>query len=131
MIIFQNGFIKLDYDPTTDIMFVDMPTVNSLVLPEVRQALRIIVEHVRNYDLKNFLVDARKTEVEVTEESYASMLAEFSRDLMATRLQKLARIVTASTVRENVVRSVYDQQKLSIEFQSFTELAPAVEWLKA
>ena len=112
-------------------MFVDMPTVNSLVLPEVRQALRIIVEHVRNYDVKNLLVDARKTEVEVTEESYASMLAEFSRDLMETRLQKLARIVTASTVRENVVRSVYDQQKLSIEFKSFTELAPAVEWVKA
>ena len=131
MIIFQNGFIKLDYDPTTDIMFVDMPTVNSLELPEVRQALRIIVEHVRNYDVKNLLVDARKTEVEVTEESYASLLAEFSRHLMATRLQKLARIVTASAVRENVVRSVYDQQKLSIDFRSFTELAPAVEWLKA
>lgn len=130
MILFQNGLIKLDYDPTTDILFVDMPTVNNLVMPEVRQALRIIVEHVRNYDVKRLLVDARKTEVEVSEDIYASMLAEFSRELMATRLKKLARIVTSSSVRENVVKKVYDDNKLTIELQSFTELAPALEWLK-
>ncbi|GAB3528705.1 hypothetical protein GCM10027443_07030 [Pontibacter brevis] len=129
MILFQNGFVKLDYDPTTDILYVDMPTVDNLVLPEVRQALRIIVEHVRNYDVKRLLIDARKTEVEVSEETYATMLADFRQNLMATRLKKLARIVSGSTIRENAVKKVYEKQKLTIEIRSFTEVAPAVEWL--
>lgn len=131
MILFKNGFITLDYDPNKDIMFVDMPTVNHVVLPEVREALKIIVEHVRNYDVKNLLVDARNTEVDVSEESYASMVAEFSQNLMATRLKKLARIVTPSPIRENAVKKVYQENKLSIEFQSFTDLASAIKWLES
>lgn len=130
MILFKNGFISLDYDPTKDIMFVDMPTVNHVVMPEVREALKIIVEHVRNYDVKNLLVDARKTEVDVSEESYAAIVAEFSQNLMATRLKKLARIVTPSPVRENAVKKVYQENKLSIDFQNFTDLASAIEWLE-
>lgn len=129
MIIFENGLIKLDYDPSTDILFVDMPTVNSIVMPEVRRALAIIVEHVRNYDVKRLLIDARKTEVEVNEESYATMIGNFSGELLATRIQRVARIVTHSEVRENVVREVYKKKQLPIDFQSFTEIAPAVEWL--
>lgn len=131
MILFKNGIISLDYDPTKDIIFVDMPTVNHVVMPEVREALRIIVEHVRNYDVKNLLVDARETEVDVSEETYASMVAEFSQNLMATRLKKLARIVTTSVVRENVVKKVYQENKLTVEFQSFTDLDTAIKWLES
>ena len=113
MIILQNSFIKLGYDPLTAILSVDMPTVDTVNMPEVKPTLESIVEHVRDYDVKRLLVDARKTKVEVGEETYAFMVAEFSCELVATHLQKLARIVTSSPERENVVRKVYGENKLS------------------
>ena len=129
MIIFKNNFLKLDYNPATDILLVDMPTVDNVTLPEVEGALDVIVEHVRNYDVKKLLVDARKTRVEGNQESYAALVAEFSRQLMTTRLQKLARIVSTSEVRESAVKKVYEEKKLPLEFRSFIEIGPAVEWL--
>ncbi|RDV11947.1 hypothetical protein DXT99_23275 [Pontibacter diazotrophicus] len=129
MNIFHNSFIKLDYEPTTDVLSVNMPTVNVVNMSEVKHTLEIIVEHVRSYDVKRLLVDARKTEIEIDEDIYTAIVSEFSRSLMATRLQKVARIVSSSTVRENVVKKVYGENKLTLEFKNFTDIAPAMEWL--
>lgn len=130
MILFNNGLIVLNYEPATDILSVDMPTVNNLNVSEIGGSLSIIVDHVRNYDVKRLLVDARSTVVDIDEDTYTAIVSEFSRNLLTTRIQKVARIVTTSTVRENVVQKVYGNQNLPIEFKSFTEITPALEWLK-
>lgn len=129
MIIYQNSFIKLDYDPSTDILSVDMPTVNLLNYTEVQRNLETIVEHIINYNVKKLLIDARKTEVEVDEESYLIMVSAFRQKLLETRVQKVARIVTSSTVRERVVQKAYTKQDTPSGFESFTEVAPAIAWL--
>lgn len=58
------------------------------------------------------------------------MVAGFSRELAATRVEKVARIVSTSAIRESVVKQVYEGKKLPLEFRSFTEVNAAVEWLK-
>ncbi|WP_089320749.1 hypothetical protein [Pontibacter ummariensis] len=131
MIIYENSFIKLDYNPATDVLLVDMPRIDTMIMPEVRSALAIIAEHVRNYDVKRLLVDARQTKVEVNEESYTALISEFSQSLMTTRLQKVARIVSASEVREKAVKKVYERDGLPLQFKNFEEMAPAIEWLTA
>lgn len=131
MILFKNSYITLEYDPQTDILSVDMPTVDHLILPEVKLTLNILVEHVRNYNVKKLLVDARKTVVEVDETTYTHLVEGFSRELMATNIEKVARIVTKSTIREGVVKKVYGKEDLPIKFRSFEEREEALEWLKA
>ncbi|WP_026463851.1 hypothetical protein [Adhaeribacter aquaticus] len=130
MIVYENPFIKMDYDPATDILVTQMPDVDTLILPEINRFLGIIVEQVRNYDVKKLLVDARKTQVEVNEETYSAMMSDFLHALLSTHLQKLARIVSSSTVRESAVKNVYTGPKLPIQLQSFTDITSAIDWLK-
>lgn len=130
MILFQSGLIKLDYDPATDILSVDMPSINYNLAAEFRRALDIIVENVRNYDVKKLLVDARKSVVEMETEDYAALVAGFTSDLKNTRLQKGARIVSDNRLRENIVQKVIeDAQPVSL-YQTFTAKADALAWLK-
>lgn len=129
MILFDNGLIKLDYNPTTDILFVDMPSVNYSIVPEFRHALETIVENVRTYDVKKLLVEARKSVVDLQMDEYLRLVMQFNRDLNATRLQKGARIVSANNDRENLVKEAVLAIQPTYQFQTFTEHEPALLWL--
>jgi tRNA nucleotidyltransferase (CCA-adding enzyme) len=131
MIIFKNGFLMLEYEPTSDILSFEMPNVDDVVMPEMKRSLTVIVEHVRNYDVKRILLDARQTNIWVDENSYESIISEFYHDLMATRVQKIARLVAPDSVRERVVKKLLDNMHLSVEVQPFTEVGAAVAWLKS
>src|SRR5690349_10963984 len=106
MILYQNALIKLDYNPATDILLVDMPSVTYGIVPEFRRALDIIVENVRSYDVKKLLVDARKSVVEMDSEEYAKMVEKFASDLKATRLVKGARVISPNADREKLVKTM-------------------------
>ena len=131
MIIFKNGFIRLDYDPASDILSFAMPSVNDVVMPEMRRCLGVIVEHVRNYDVKKVLLDARETDIGVGQEIYGPVIAEFYRGLAATRLRKVARLVAPGSPRERIIRGVLEDIHFPMEVRAFAEAASALEWLKA
>jgi len=131
MILFKNGFLTLDYDPTTDILSFEMPNVDDVVMPEMRRSLTVIVEHVRNYDVKKVLLDARQTSILVDEDNYETIISQFYVDLMATRVQKIARLITYGSARERVVTKLLDKMYLSVEVQPFTEVSAAIAWLKS
>ena len=130
MIIFKNGFIRLHYEPATDILSFTMPLVSDIVMPEMRRCLGTAVEHVRNYDVKKVLLDARETDIEVMEDSYAAIIAEFYHSLSATRLRKVARLVTPGSVRERIIGKLLDNAGFPMEVRRFTEAAPALSWLR-
>ncbi|WP_210466826.1 hypothetical protein [Rufibacter roseolus] len=88
------------------------------------------MEHSRNYDIKRLLFDARETQVDVREEVFAPIISQFVQDLATTRVQKVARVISSSVFREHVVRKVFNNNVLPIQFESFSEMEPAVEWLK-
>ncbi|WP_207430901.1 hypothetical protein [Sabulibacter ruber] len=130
MIIYNSGFLSLDYDPSTDIMSVSLPPVSDILVPEINRSFGIIVEHARNYDIKKLLFDARETQVDIQEDVFAPVIAHFVQSLASTRVQKIARVISSSIFREHVVRKVFNNNELRIQFQSFTETEPALEWLK-
>ncbi len=130
MIIYNSGFLILDFDPSTDILSVTMPPVSDILLPEISRSFDVIVEHSRNYDIKRLLFDARETQVDVREEVFAPIISQFVQDLATTRVQKVARVISSSVFREHVVRKVFNNNVLPIQFESFSEMEPAVEWLK-
>ena len=131
MIIFENGFIRLDYDPASDILMFEMPNVDIIVMPEMVRSLALIVEHIRNYDVKKILLDARKTDIWVEEESYAAIITAFYNELGNTRLEKIARLVTIDSVRENVVKKIFQNHRFPFQVQQFTDHSTAVAWLKS
>jgi uncharacterized lipoprotein YddW (UPF0748 family) len=129
MIIFKNGFICLFYEPATDILSFEMPNVDSVVMPEMERSLNIIVEHTRNYDVKRILLDAKNTDIWVEEKEYACIIAAFYRNLAATRVQRIARIVKPASKREHIVKKVLDAAMLPIQVQRFIDEVSAREWL--
>ncbi|WP_210489217.1 hypothetical protein [Rufibacter aurantiacus] len=130
MIIYNSAFLTLDFDPSMDILSVTMQPMSDILVPEINRSFAIIVENARNYDIKRLLFDARETRVDVQEEVFAPVLTQFVLDLAATRVQKVARVSSTSVFREHVVRKVFNNNVLPIQFESFSEIEPAIEWLK-
>ncbi|RNI29087.1 hypothetical protein [Rufibacter latericius] len=130
MVIYNSGFLILDYDPTTDILTVSFPPVDDILFPEISRSFGLIVEHARNYDIKKVLIDARNTQVDLQEVEFAVVIEEFVRYLSTTRVEKIARLSSPSFFRENLVEKVFMENHSHIQFQSFNDSEVAIEWLK-
>jgi predicted HAD superfamily phosphohydrolase YqeG len=130
MILYQNAFMRLDYDPAADILIVEWPDFRPYTLTSVKEVLRILVETVRDYDIKKLLADSSNTIIEVDEADYKSVMENFALAIRTTRLQKMARIVTADPLRENIVVELKENVGASVIYKSFTSRAAALEWLK-
>ena len=133
MILYENGYIKLDYSPSTDILYAECPDIHEYDLLQLHRAFTIIVEAIRGYDIKYFILDFTKTSINISQEDYRVVMNQFARDLMTTRLQKLARIATMDAERENRVesyaRQVKEETKSAIAFLNFPSRAAATDWL--
>jgi len=131
--IIHNGIIKLDYNPTTDILVTSMPDVRQFGLSEVSFCLGLIVDSIKNYDIKYLLLDSSKSVVEVENEAYKAVTSKFVMDLMSTRLKKIARLGTTDPVREGkstkVASELREQVNLPVEFQNFNSQTEAMDWL--
>ncbi|MFD2246360.1 hypothetical protein [Pontibacter ruber] len=133
MILYEDGFLKLDYDATTDILYVPCPNIQEHDLLLVHKALSIVVEVMVSYDIKKFLFDSSKSLVDVSAEDYLKILGQLALGLTNSRLQKLARLVSADAMRENrIERFLLDtkvQLPLPYTIQNFSSRAVAVDWL--
>ncbi|GAA4310342.1 hypothetical protein [Nibribacter koreensis] len=137
MILFQNRLISLDYDPSTDVLSVDWPSVSAYDLLEVEQSLNTLVEYIRNYDVKRLLIDSTKAAIspELDMVKYQAIVTEFAYRLIKTRLRKSARIMHADLVRETISREIGEQvskkANLTVENRNFANRAEALAWLTA
>ncbi|WP_157433441.1 hypothetical protein [Adhaeribacter aquaticus] len=129
MVLYENGFMKLDFDPTTDILTVDLPPVDNILLPEIEMSFGLVIEYARNYDVKRLLFNAKETKVEVEETTFSPIVTNFIQGLQTTRVQKIARITSASYAKENMISNLFKENVMPIQFRIFTELHDALEWL--
>lgn len=133
MILYENGFIKLDYNPSTDVLYVKCPDIYEQELLFIHKAIRVVVEAVASHGIKNFVLDASRTEMDMSSENHGIVMAHFASDLVATGLQKLARIVSEDTAREKrveaFVKAFYEEEKPTIGFRNFTSKAAAIDWI--
>lgn len=133
MILYDNGFIKLEYEPSTDILYVRAPDVHEYDLLQIYQAFNIFIEAVTNYDIKKCILDTSETDMNVSDEDHRIVMRHLGSGLMATRLQKLARIATKDAAREKrvekYVKQVYDEVKPAGTFKNFADKDAAIKWL--
>ncbi|ALI98230.1 STAS/SEC14 domain-containing protein [Rufibacter tibetensis] len=130
MIIYQSGLITLDYDPATDILYIKWPDVQDFLVPEIKQALHILVDHIRSYDIKKLLIESSKASLDIPGDEYKVVVNEFGQNLMNSRLEKLARILTPNTMRETKVEEVKQELNFSVAMRTFTDKKKALSWLK-
>lgn len=134
MILHPNSPITMDYDPATDILCVEYPDLDTLMLPTIKHSMVILVEAIRNYDVRKLLLDASRTHIDVTEEESRALTMQLAADLMKTRLQKLARIQPIDPTRETNaqenIRRIMQNGLLPYQLQTFTSKAQALTWLQ-
>jgi len=134
MVIFENGYFRLDYTLSTDILGVDLPDMRTTGLSEAERCFEIMVEHVRNYNIHRLLLDSSKAVVEVGDAEYNRLIYQVSMDLMKTNLKRVARIVSSTTELEKMAVKVQQavlQSPSTYQIQNFTSKQPASQWLLA
>lgn len=129
MVLYDNSLVRLNYNPATDILDVDCPDFNPLIMAEVKEAFNIIVDTVKHYDVKKLVIDSSKAAINTSDNEHKAVLIKFARDLMGTRLQKFARVGTEDTLREKNVAEAKEEALFNIAFQTFPDKATALAWL--
>lgn len=128
--IIPNKLLYLEYDPSIDVLFVEWPDFNDYAVPELHFTLDSLVETIRGFDIKYLLVDATKTVIAIGQEDYDEISGRFAQNLLSTRLKKLARLVSNSSVREKQVENFKKKSNLAFELESFKTKEEALEWFK-
>ncbi|WP_026461477.1 hypothetical protein [Adhaeribacter aquaticus] len=138
MLLFQNSLIVLDYEPSTDILSVKWPNVERYLLPEVKMALKTVVEYITSYDVKKLLIDASTTQSSpglIDSPEYKEIITNFVISLPKTRLQKSARIIALDAEREiktqKLTSEIKSETKYQIESRDFRNKEDAITWLKS
>lgn len=131
--IIYNGIITLDYNPSTDVLATSLPDVRQFGLSEVSFCLDLIVQNIRNYDIKKLLLDSSQSVIEVENEGYKAITQKFGADLKGTRLKKIARVGTSDAKREEMSAKLSTELRLElnlpIEFRNFSSATEAMDWL--
>lgn len=132
MILFKNGFFQLDYDPSTDILFVTLPDMRQARLSEAKRCFEIMLDHVKNYHVHNLLLDSSKAAVEVGEKEYNKLIFQVSMELKQTHLKKVARVVSSILKLEEmavrVQQQVLENQPKAYQIKNFTSKEQALKW---
>ena len=134
MILFRNSILILDYTPSTDILEVDYPDFPDYLIPEIKNSLDILFEHVRSYDVKKLLIDSSKTMTDVQDEDSRVVALYLVNGLVKTRLQKIARVQSLVSSVENRAQEnlklIQQSVTLPFQFKNFTSKSDAFNWLK-
>ncbi|GGG16152.1 hypothetical protein [Pontibacter amylolyticus] len=127
--IIPNKFLKLDYNPTYDVLFVEWPNMHDYTMPEVSYIIDEVIDAVRSYDVKRILTDTRQSKVTVPLEEYAKVVNQLALQLATTRLQKFAKLNTRDADREAISSNAAALVVGSVAYRSFDNIDEAIAWL--
>ncbi|WP_299823730.1 hypothetical protein [uncultured Pontibacter sp.] len=129
--IIPNKFIKLEYNPATDVLWVEWPNIDEESVPELQFILSELLGTIRNYDVKKVLADSTKSVLSLADETYNAIVEQLVLDLRTTRLQKFARLTIGEGSREVAANKAADALKDKFEMRNFNNLNDALEWLNS
>lgn len=134
MVLYENGFIRLDYDSSTGIMCATCPDIQEFVLLQIHQAFTTVKDTIAKHDIKKLILDCRNTTIGVSDEDYAMVMYQFVLDLTTTPLQQFARILTINAEKESrlryYAREMGAEIKPAFAYRNFKTKAEAEDWLK-
>ncbi len=123
----------MSYDVSVDLLKVRWLDLKYSTGAELNYTIGVLLEKIRNYDIKKLLIDAHQNVEGVTDEEFVEMNTNFAKLLVSTRLKKVARLGTNNLNRENFIQALA-QNTLSgsdttLQFHNFNDEQSAVQWL--
>lgn len=135
MLLFKNSIITLDYNPAADILEVAYPDLHGFLLPEIKHSIDILIDNVKNYDVKRILLDSTRTVISVSEEESREITVCLAAGFMKTRVQKLARLqsgmASVEATAQGNIKHITETLPLPFQLKTFTSRAEALAWLSA
>ncbi|GAB2548080.1 hypothetical protein [Rufibacter soli] len=130
MDILQHTLLQLEYDPATDILYLDWPDTSLFTLEEIKGAFQEMVKAIKDYDIKKLFLDSSHQEMNIIDPAFLEVMQEIAYSLLGTRLTKIARITTSDQYREQKMEEAQARAGLHLQVRSFADKQAALEWLK-
>lgn len=134
MILHRDGLIVLEYEAATDILSVSWPDSRRASAAELQFSIAKLMDTLRHYDIKKLFIDASENVENVSDEEYRSMNMKFAGELIATRLQRIARVGAPDSERQKMVQEIAEKYLFesngNITFREFPDADAAMEWLR-
>jgi hypothetical protein len=130
MDILQHTLLQLEYDPATDILYLDWPDTSLFTLEDIKGAFQEMVKAIKDYDIKKLFLDSSHQEMNIIDLAFLEVMQEIAYSLLDTRLTKIARITTSDQYREQKMEEAQARAGLHLQVRSFADKQAALEWLK-
>lgn len=132
MVLHTDRYFEHIYDVKHDLVCVKWPTIESLYLPEILNSIRVLVENIKNYNIRHLLIDATETKAHSSNEDANKVVYELLTGLGKTHLEKLARVESAIPERESVLKQMIPEvaPQVNFEIKFFKDIAGALNWLQ-
>lgn len=127
--IIPSKFLKLEYNPATDILYVEWPDIYEYSSPELKFILGEVLNTIRSYDVKKVLADSTRSRVTLNPVEYEEIVDQFTKNLMDTRLEKFARLTTGQGFREYAAGKAAEALQGICNVENFYDLEEAINWL--
>ncbi len=133
MILYSDNLIVLDYNPETDVLFVQWPDLRQFSMVEVEYSFKLLIQNIKSYDIKKLLIDSSGSNADVNNKEYQALMLQLAADFNETRLQKIGRVVSRDPVREaqleNNSRKMNIANPGKILYRNFELKEEAMNWL--
>jgi hypothetical protein len=132
MILHKDRYFEHQYDVKLDLVQVRWPDIEDIYLPEIFHSVNTLVENIRNYNIRNLLVDARDTKLLTSYQDADRVVEALTTGLAQSRLEKLARIESGIFQRENTLRQLSADLNARFHFRTmfFKDFGSAMSWLQ-
>ncbi|WP_242926829.1 hypothetical protein [Pontibacter vulgaris] len=125
--------MKLHYTRPTDVLSMELLGFWVLGKEDVKHIFNALAACAQEHGTRHILLDFAKSSIKMTEAEYKIVMSQLVVDLIATPIEKVARISTLDSNRESIVDSTYETMqaimKLPLEFRSFQQHQDAFNWL--
>ena len=132
MILHKDRYFEHLYDVKLDLVQVKWPDIEDIYLPEIFHSVNTLVENIKNYNIRNLLVDARETKLLTSYQDADRVVEAFTVGLSHSRLEKLARIESLNYQRENMLRQLTNDLNARFAYRTmfFRDYESALAWLQ-
>ena len=132
MILHTDRYFEHIYDVKHDLLCVKWPTIENLYLPEILNSIKILVENVKNYNIRHLLIDGTETQAHSSNEDANKVVTVFINGLKNSRLEKLARVESPNQDRESVIKALIPElmTNATFEIKFFKDVTSALIWLQ-
>jgi hypothetical protein len=129
MLLYKSRNIILKYNIAAAILSVEWPTMKEPSISEVRQALQVLVNYVRKYNIENLLLNESENVFIPNKAEYKLIVNQFKRALLSTNLKRVARVVTSQVEREEAIKNLIKMLEPEVVLKNFNTRTAAIAWL--